>query len=173
MDEDEHEITIDPHHQRRDGRMILRAINKGWIGNGRWPTGLTEQTVREAIKQRGGGATLKESAVLATFKLLNQSEARSKSIGARIATVMERQNQIDDQHDIDNPNATPVAPASPIGTQINVQINGDDVEQRRTEVLGILDTLRDRAGTGKPKKAAGRGPKRPAANGGRKAKKSR
>lgn len=171
MEDAADETILDPHHSREHGKMILRAIDKGWIGNGRWPTGLTEEQVNQAIKERGGEATLKERAVLATFSLLKGVQ-RNKGIGARIATTMERQNQVDDEHDIDNPNVPPSQSPQHIGTQINLQINNDKpVEQQRAEILGIIDTLRERSRTGSDQDAPGGTGNNPGTNGRRKARK--
>ena len=87
--------VADP-HLRRDGRLILHAIERGWLDGQRFPTRLRGKELDAEIK--AGNDTGINRAMQTAHKLMKSRVHRANGIGATIVVHMEAQNQKDEHH---------------------------------------------------------------------------
>lgn len=117
----------------QEGRLIARAIKKGWNGPQRFATRRTKSELQKKIEDRDGDATLIERCELSAHELM-EGEDKEKAQGAKIVLQMERQNLVAERMeleidgmvggDLDPLTEPPVdaAPASVTNTQINIYL---------------------------------------------------
>jgi hypothetical protein len=119
---------IDPHHSRRDLRMIEAAIKKGWK---------IPEDVRARLPEAIAEIALNEGTDKSGKKQKKRYDVRARVGAARVLVQMDRANG---QHDR-NEQREREADAPPPSTQINVgvQVNTGEQPQAPIEIVHVDD----------------------------------